>query len=103
MASWRPWNKLAASGLVRRLAEFLFVLVSGLRDAIVFVGPFSQIDELAALAAERSGRVAGVPLMFFAAVRAGYDGQLIGRHDQARLQKVNSNGTSCSNSVDLAA
>jgi hypothetical protein len=40
--------------------------------------------------------------VFFAAVGAAYDGWLFLHHEE-RLQKVSSNGTSCSNSVVFAA
>ena len=43
-------------------------------DAIFLVRPFSQIDHLAAFATERAEAVAGIPYVFFTAVRAGDDG-----------------------------
>ena len=101
MAVWRARNCTVASGLVIWRGQFLFF--HRLCHAIVFAGPFAQIDQLAAFAAERSKAVVGVPLMFLAAMRAGHDRWLVGRHDQERLQKVRSKGTSCSNSVDFAA
>ena len=75
----------------------------GLFNPIVFAGPFSQINQLAAFTAKRTKRVAGVPLMFFAAMRAGHDQRRFALHHEEMLQKVNSKGTSCSNRVDLGA
>jgi hypothetical protein len=55
---------------VRRLSKFLLVFVRGLSYAIFFIRPLTQIDHLAALAAEWPEAVICVPLMFFAALRA---------------------------------
>jgi len=102
MAAWRTWHRAIASGLVRRLGEILLVLVRWLGNTIFLVRPFAQVDHLAAFAAERAEWVVGVPLVFFAATRTGNDRRFFFHHED-RLQKVSSNGTSCSNSVDFAA
>ena len=83
---------VVASGLVRGIGEFL--LVGRLRYAIVFAGPFAQINQLATLAAKRTKAVVDVPLMFFAAMWTHYDGRCFILHQGAVLQKVSSNGTS---------
>ena len=94
---------------MRRLGEILLVLVRRLGNAIFLVGPPPEIDHLAAFAAEWAEGVVGVPLMFLPAVGAGYDERILciaflhGSLHEERLQKVSSNGTSCSNSVDFAA
>jgi hypothetical protein len=54
----------------------LDILISGILfaylDAISLVGPLAKIDQFAPFAAKRTGAVASVPLVFFAALRAGY-------------------------------
>jgi len=57
--------------LVRWLGKFLLCFT--LLYAIFFVGPFTQIDQLAAFATKRASTVVGVPLMFFTAMWAVYD------------------------------
>ena len=73
------------------------------RGAIITFAILALAGVTGAFAAKRAEAVVGVPLMFLAALRTGHDGWLIARHDQARLQKVRSNGTSCSNRADFAA
>lgn len=91
MAKRRTRDCIAASGLVSWWCG-KFLLFYRLFNAVFFVGPFAEVDHFAAFAAKWAEAVAGVPLVFFAALRAGDDGRF--GHYEARLQKVSSNGTS---------
>jgi len=99
VAAWGARDIAFASGLGFLIAGISFALL----HAIFLVGPLAQIDHFAAFAAERAKAVVGVPLVFFATARTGNDQMWFEWYHDEILQKVNSNGTSCSNSVDLAA
>src|SRR3989338_4678564 len=99
MAARRTRNLAFTSGLVIGRKQLLLALF----DAIFLVCPFAQVDQLAAFAAKRAEAVAGIPLMLLATLRADNNRRCLAKHYDKRLQKVRSNGTSCSNSVDFAA
>jgi hypothetical protein len=66
MAARRARDCIAASGLVIGVGNFLFALF----NAIFFVGPFSQVDHFATLAAKGAKAISGVPYVLFPALRA---------------------------------
>ena len=101
MAARRARDRATASGLVRRFGESCFLFVR-LGDAIFLVRPLAEVDQLAALAAERPKRLSvshWCSLPQCGQVTTGCFCRMAGRE----AQKVSSNGTSCSNSAVLAA